>query len=277
MKYQVSASIVLYNPNDEVYSAIESFLKIRSLKTFLYLIDNSPTNNFEKQNQTLISKSNVNYFFTGKNVGYGCGHNIALKQSLTESEYHLVLNPDVYFDEGVVETLYNYACNNCSVGQIMPKIIYPDGELQYLCKLIPSPLDLVTRLTPFRLFKKRNEYFELKFTGYDKIMEVPYLSGCFMFFRCSALAQIGLFDDRFFMYPEDIDITRRMHKKFKTIYYPFVHAVHKHAKTSFKSKRMFLVHIRNMIKYFNKWGWIFDNERKKINAITLRQFETQEK
>ncbi|MGI8952522.1 MAG: glycosyltransferase [Chitinophagaceae bacterium] len=275
--YQVTASIVLYNSDDTVYKTIESFLRINALKIFLYLIDNSPSNNFEKQNAQLLSKDNIQYIFTGKNVGYGAGHNIALGQSLTQSEYHLVLNPDVYFEEGVVETLYQYASKHSTVGHIMPKTLYPNGEIQYACKLIPSPLDLIARLLPAAIFKKSNEKFELKFTGYNKIMEVPYLHGCFMFFRCAALQQIGLFDERFFMYPEDIDITRRMHKKFKTIYYPFVHVFHKHAKSSFKNKRMFFIHIQNIIRYFNKWGWFFDSERKKINTAIIKQFEQKQK
>jgi GT2 family glycosyltransferase len=104
-------------------------------------------------------------------------------------------------------------------------------------------------------------------------MNVPYLSGCFMFFRCSALKEVGLFDERFFMYPEDIDLTRRMHKRYKTVFYPHVQVYHEHAKSSFKSLRMFAIHLYNIVKYFNKWGWLFDSERKKINKAVLCQLE----
>src|SRR5690349_8850849 len=100
-KYQVTGSIVLYKPHDDVYKAIESFLRVNSLKTFLYLIDNSPSNDFEKNNPELLSKKNVQYTYIGKNLGYGTGHNIALNATIKESEYHIVLNPDVYFEEGV--------------------------------------------------------------------------------------------------------------------------------------------------------------------------------
>ena len=92
----------------------------------------------------------------------------------------------------------------------MPKVYYPNGELQYLCKLIPTPFDLMfKRFLPSSIVERRMIKFQLRFTKYNKIMNVPYLSGCFMFFRISALQDIGLFDERFFMYPEDIDITRR--------------------------------------------------------------------
>ena len=71
------------------------------------------------------------------------------------------------------------------------------------------------------------------------------------------------------MYPEDIDITRRMHAKFRTLFFPSVTIVHDHAKESYKSKKMLWIHLTNLIKYFNKWGWFFDEERKKVNAHTL--------
>ena len=102
-------------------------------------------------------------------------------------------------------------------------------------------------------------------------MNVPYLSGCFMFFRISALQDIGLFDERFFMYPEDIDITRRMHEKYLTIFFPEVSIVHAHAAASKTNKRMLKIHIFNMIKYFNKWGWLFDLNRRNINKRVLEE------
>jgi GT2 family glycosyltransferase len=91
-----------------------------------------------------------------------------------------------------------------------------------------------------------------------------------MLFRVSALKEIGLFDERFFMYPEDIDITRRMHEKFKTLFFPFATVVHEHAKESYKSKKLFLIHAINIIRYFNKWGWFFDSKRVEINKTVMQ-------
>ena len=102
------------------------------------------------------------------------------------------------------------------------------------------------------------ERYELRFTGYRDVMDVPYLSGCFMLFRTSALKRVGLFDERFFMYPEDIDITRRMNAEFRTVFFPGATIVHDHARQSYKSAKLLLVHVVNTVKYFNKWGWIRD-------------------
>ena len=97
--------------------------------------------------------------------------------------------------------------------------------------------------------------------------------GCFMFLRLKAVEEIGFFDERFFMYAEDIDITRRIHRKYKTYFFPGAEAVHTFERGSYKNLKLFLIHIINIILYFNKWGWFFDKERKLINRNITKQFE----
>ena len=96
-------------------------------------------------------------------------------------------------------------------------------------------------------------------------MNVPVLSGCFMFLRTSALKDVGLFDENIFMYLEDTDLSRRIHTKYKTIFYPKVQITHEYAKESNKSKKLLKYHIQSAIYYFNKWGWVFDKQRDEIN------------
>lgn len=107
-------------------------------------------------------------------------------------------------------------------------------------------------------------------------MEVPYLSGCFMFIRTKVLEKVGLFDERFFMYLEDTDLSRRIHKISKTIYYPYVHIYHEYGKGSYKNLKLLKYHIDSAIKYFNKWGWFFDKERDFINKTTLKKLKYKE-
>lgn len=101
--------------------------------------------------------------------------------------------------------------------------------------------------------------------GHDEPFECSYLLGSFLFFRMSALTASGGFDERFFMYPEDIDITRRMTHLGKVLYWPRVSIIHEHAAASRHSARMLRIHITNMFRYFNKWGWLFDKERRIAN------------
>ena len=86
-----------------------------------------------------------------------------------------------------------------------------------------------------------------------------------------ALKEVGLFDERFFMYPEDIDLTRRLHQRYQTLFYPEVSITHNHQKASYHSMRMLWIHCINMIRYFNKWGWIWDKERERINERVLQE------
>lgn len=265
----INASIVLYNHILAEIKELIHTLHTCSLVKDVFLIDNSP-----KKNDELLSLP-ATYIFNGKNLGYGTAHNIAIRKTIEQQiPYHLVLNPDIQLDGNKLNELIEYMEKNECVGHLMPKTIYPDGEIQYLCKLLPKPSDLLfRRFLSSKWTKKRNDIFELRQSGYNKIMDIPYLSGCFMLLRTSVLEDIGLFDERFFMYPEDIDLTRRIHRKYRTIFYPYVSIIHHHEQGSYKNFKLLLVHAWNIVKYFNKWGWFFDSERKKINEETLKKLK----
>ena len=265
----LNVSIVLYKHSiPEVKPLVETLLESEVVST-LFLLDNSPEINHE------FETLGVNYIFTGKNLGYGAAHNLAIRQTISENiPYHLVINPDITFDPIILKQIEFFMNINTKIGQLIPRVYYPTGEIQYLCKLIPTPFDLIfRRFLPQNWTRKRTEKFELHASGYNKLIDVPYLSGCFMFLRTEALKDVGLFDERFFMYPEDIDLTRRIHKKYRTVFYPDVRIVHHHAQQSYISLKMLFVHSINTVKYFNKWGWINDKERRKINSETLKQIK----
>jgi GT2 family glycosyltransferase len=268
---ELTACIVLYK-NDPIVllNAINSFLATQ-LNVHLYLIDNSPTADLE----TIISDSRLSYFHTPSNPGFGAAHNIAIKKAMDLSvKYHLVLNPDVYFEKGTLEKIINFMDQNQDIGNLMPKVLYPDGQIQYLCKLLPTPYDWIgRRFNPFkRLVNERNQLFELRFTEYERTMEVPYLSGCFMFLNLVAIEKIGLFDEGIFMYGEETDLCRRLIKAgYKTIFYPEIEIYHHFEKGSHKSLRLTWIGIKSAIYYFNKWGWFFDKERQKINRSILKK------
>ncbi len=217
----VTASIVIYNNAPDVLNkAIDSFLNTE-LDVHLYLVDNSPTD----QLHTAWDDPRVTYIFNGQNLGYGAAHNVAIKRAMKqESRYHLVLNPDVYFEQGVIETLQTYMDDNPDVGLVMPKVLYPDGREQRLCKLSPAPKDqFYRRFMPIRsILERRNELYELRGADFTQEMNVPFLSGSFMFLRIDALKKVGLFDEHIFMYLEDADLCRRLHRHYRTMYYPKV-------------------------------------------------------
>jgi GT2 family glycosyltransferase len=272
-KYHLTGCIVLYKDDPLVLlEAITSFLKTE-LDVKLYLIDNSPSD----QLRNISLDARVEYIHNPSNPGFGAAHNIAIKKAMSDgTDYHLVLNPDVRFDGAVLKTIVEYMNSNPDVGNLMPKVVYPDGSNQYLCKLLPTPYDWIgRRFNPLKgMVERRNEKFELRFTNYNEIMEVPYLSGCFMFLRLSALKTIGLFDEKIFMYGEEVDLCRRLIANgYKTIYFPKATIVHHFQKGSHKSLKLTIVGIESAIYYFNKWGWLRDRERKKVNSETLAKLK----
>ena len=252
----ISIAIVTYNNSSVIKKCLYSiFETIKNLKFELIIVDNGSSDN----NVEIIEKDfkNVRLIKNDKNVGFGVAHNIAIK--LAKGRYHLVLNPDIIFTENSIEKLLNFMEKNPDVGLISPKIVSPDGTIQYLCKRSPCVFDLcIRRFTPGfiqKLFKKRIDFFEMKDTGYNKIMDVCYLSGSFMLFRKSVLEKIGGFDENFFMYSEDADITHRIGEISRALFYPYTSVVHLWERGSHKNIKLFFISLISTVKYFNKWGW----------------------
>ena len=259
----ITASVVTFHTSHKDLSRLIACV-MKSEIDILYIIDNSSN---DELRELVYDNPKIKYIHS-INLGYGSGHNIAIRNAVDiGSEYHVVLNPDIYWTDNVIEKLRMFMEANSDCGLVMPKILYPNGNIQYLCKLLPTPFDLIVRrFIPMGKYKhKRDYYYELRWTGYDHIMEVPSLSGCFMFMRCSVLKQSKGFDERYFMYAEDLDLCRRIGEVAKTIYYPLTSVTHEYEKGSYKNKKLLIYHIKSIIKYFNKWGWFFDIKRVRIN------------
>ncbi len=265
----LNVSIVTYCPDwpGEVLPLVEELQKVQALHR-VYVVDNSP------EPFAIRVSDRVQYIHTGKNLGYGRAHNIAIRDSIYDQvPLHLVMTSDILVKAEDIDTLCAFVLSQPAVGHLMPRVVNPNGELQHLCKMLPTPLDVFgRRFLPAAWMRKRNARYELHDADYSRPMNVPYLSGCFMLLRTEAVQKARLFDERYFMYPEDIDLTRTIHRDYLTLYYPTITIVHNHKKASYHSWRMLWVHIVNMCRYFNKWGWLFDAERRQFNTETERSY-----
>jgi GT2 family glycosyltransferase len=264
-KVTLTVSIVVFKNNfQELTYAVKSVLASSEVNK-LFIIDNSPTDDLKR----IAIDSRIEYLFVGKNLGFGKAHNLALKKAAIHSQYHLILNPDVEFNGGILSRLILFMDRNRNVGLVQPKILNPDKTLQYVYKRLPSPSDLIFRrflpsfLMPF--FQKRVDYYEMRSMNFNVPLLVPSLSGCFMFFRMEHIVKVGFFDEQFFMYLEDIDLSRRMFSMFNNVYYPDVQIFHAHARESYGINKLLAIHVVSAIKYFNKWGWFFDAQRDRAN------------
>lgn len=259
----VSVSIVTYHtPLDELDTCLSSINC--DMVARIYVIDNSRDKLIEKW----AGKRAGVIYIPSDNIGYGAAHNLALRAELDrhDCDYHLVMNSDMKFEPHVISDIHAYMEAHPDIGTLQPIIVSPDGSRQYTCRRLPSPFDVfIRRFIPTGLFKKHREKYLLTDLDYTITQNIPYHQGSFMFLRKEALHQAGLFDERFFMYPEDIDLTRRIHRHYLTVCWPGATIVHNHRAASYHSLRMLVIHAVNMIRYFNKWGWLHDPERVRFN------------
>jgi len=266
----INVSIVTYlTPLKDVLNAVSTCCDSLLVKN-IYVIDNSPDDGLC---EALPSKDKVKYIHNPSNPGYGAAHNIAINESLLHNiDFHLVLNADVIFDYRILEQIVSYADRYKNIGLIAPKMLYEDGLVQCSRKLLPTPINMFLRAFLPKPFRTRiDDRFQLECFGHDRPLFVPYVSGAFMFLRTSVLHKIGVFDERFFMYPEDIDLSRRVAQYADVSFVPDFIITHKYGGATRKSLRMFVIHAFNMCRYFNKWGWIFDKGRRDLNKRTLQQ------
>jgi GT2 family glycosyltransferase len=264
----VFASVVVYKNDARELSALLNSVLTSSIPIRVIVVDNSPSNELG----VLVEGLGAVYIWNGRNLGFGAGHNIALRRTLSSAKYHLALNPDITFKPDVVENLYRFMERHPDMGLVMPQILYSDGSEQRLCKLLPTPFDLFLRrfLGSFGKVFFRNlwDRYELRNLNLNMIREVPSLSGCFMFMRTSVLQEVGIFDERYFMYLEDVDLCRRIGRVSQTVFYPDVSVIHGYTKGSYKNARLLKHHLLSAVKYFSKWGWFFDSERVQLNQKT---------
>ena len=180
----LNVSIVLYQPQWQQVAELTRSLLLCSRVHRVYWIDNSPTQTDILPLQTevqaqqteghIMSSERVCYIFNGKNLGYGAAHNIAIRESIyNDIPFHLVINPDIIITPETLPTLLSFIEQYPEIGMVAPRVVYPNGELQYLCKLLPTPWNVFgRRFLPSQWIQKSNERYELRHTGYNMHLHI---------------------------------------------------------------------------------------------------------
>lgn len=265
--FDVVGSIVTFKTDlSEVASSIRQFQAV-PLKTHLCIIDNSPS---PLPLQHLLN-DRISYYYPGSNLGYGRAHNIALRAARGRARYSLVMNTDITYSPAVVTRLKEFMDARPSAGLVGPQVRYPDGSLQHVCRLLPTPANMfLRRFLPGSSWAERADaLYELRWWDHDTVANIPYFQGSFIMLRTELCNTLGGFDERFFLYGEDIDLTRRINQVAETLYVPDVHITHQYRRYSNRSLLGTWYGIQNNSRYFNKWGWFFDRERRSINRRTI--------
>lgn len=267
-------SIVVYKPDMEILAREFSALKIafvtaqQKLPVFfdIYVIDNTETNDYQETLESALSHAflgmkDVTFSFikSDKNLGYGYGNNLVIKK--VNSNYHLVINPDVFVAEDAFLIAIDYLESHPEVGLLIPAIFGEDGQRHYLCKQNPTLFDMFLRSFCPRIlkkiFNKRLLKFEMRDLDYaKKIANIPYPSGCFMLFRTPILKQIDGFDEKFFMYVEDADIGRRVLSVSSSIYLPEVKIIHRWSRKTHSEMKFRWITVKSVLTYWWKYGGV---------------------
>ena len=251
-KIKVSGCIVTYNAKGKVDATIESLLeKTKGVDFTLYVVDNASADGTAEYLKEKYP--GVKVIASETNSGFGAGHNKVIP--FLQSDYHVVINPDILLKDDAITELVRFAEADREIGLVSPQIRFEDGRLQMLAKRNPTVRYLGNHWIhkgdePNKLMR---EYCMLDMPEGESF-EITNATCCFMFFRTRVFVDIGGFDERFFMYLEDCDITRRVSEKCKAVFNPGVTVFHLWERESKRNKKLFIIHIISIIKYFLKWG-----------------------
>jgi GT2 family glycosyltransferase len=262
----LSIIIVNYKSKNKLETCLDSIFKaeINDFSFEIILVEN---NSGEDLSELIKLNSNIKLIESAKNLGMGGGNNLGI--SSAQGEYILILNPDTIIKDKAISVLFKYLKTNPEVGIVGPKLLNPNNSLQYSCFRFPKAyIPLLRRTFLGKYFAVDKNSFQMMEFDHNSIKEVDWMLGSALMFKKKLSKPNGEFwqphfDERYFMYFEDIDLNRGVWANdFKVVYNPEAVLIHNHARQSAKYpwySAVFLDplarhHIASWIKYFLKWG-----------------------
>lgn len=252
--YDLTVVIVNWNTRDLLRACLHSIYKGTSgLKLEVIVVDNCSSDDSVEIVRRKFSY--VNVVANQRNLGFAAANNIAIKAA--RSKYILLLNPDTVVLNGALEVLLSFLQDNPWAGAVGPRVLQPDGRLQKSCRRsIPTPAVAFWKLFGLnRLFPKSRRFarYNLTYLDPDLTAEVGAISGSCMAIRKAVIEQVGLLDDRFFMYGEDLDLCYRLGKAGWSIFYlPQAEIIHFGGQGSRQRKMKSVYHFYQAMWFFHK-------------------------
>jgi len=233
----VSVVIVNWNASRELAGCLGSLIEHHSqLDLRITVVDNASTDGSVEMIRNKFP--GVGIIENRENRGFAAANNQAFAVP-GKSDFVLVLNPDIFFVQSTLEILIDFFTERPDVHVLTPRILGPEGRLQAGCRRRdPEPLSMLARLLGLDLIFPRSR----KFAGYtygdvpeDRVHEIQAASGSFLFMRRKVLDKVGGFDERFFLYAEDLDWCLRVREEgFSIYYYPAASVFHLKGASSVK-------------------------------------------
>jgi len=251
----LSIIIVSYNTREFISPCLNSIRKhLDGLPYEIIVVDNHSVDGTSR----LIHENfpDVPLIENGKNLGFARAVNEGYKKA--GGKYLLILNPDVEILPGSIEKMIHFLEGHPEIGLLLPKLVNPDGSLQFSCRTFYDFLILFFRRPPLvKVFPNHRIIRKHLMMDWDhrEPREVDWGLGACMFLRRDALGNQEIFDERFFLYFEDVDLCLRLKKEgWKVVYYPEAVMIHSHLRHSAKGvfSRAKWEHLKSLIKFYFK-------------------------
>ena len=242
----VSGTVVAYHNRDEILECLKSVKEqTKGVRLSLFVSDNGSDDGTPAAVRAAFP--DVTVIENGANLGFGAGHNKVLP--LLSSRYHVMINPDITLQEDAVSKMVSYMEDHPEVGLMMPDIRNPDGTRQILPKRDPRWSYMILG----KFFPAVRRAYCRADEAMDAPTEIEFCSGCFMLIRTELFRKLGGFDDRYFLYMEDADLSRQVRKEAKVVFFPGAKVTHAWHHESAKGGKALKLHIESGRKYFAKW------------------------
>ncbi|GAA5180702.1 glycosyltransferase family 2 protein [Niveibacterium umoris] len=260
---RLAISIVIYRPDAQllaqtVASVLTSAAQIPDCSTRLVLVSNDDGSAGARIVAETSPSAEVLHLSGHGNVGYGAGHNMALHA--VESDFHLILNPDVVVDTQALAAAVDFMRHHPDVVMLSPDARCPttSGRL-FLCRRMPRWSVLFARgFVPARFRRRLRpalDHYEMRDVLGDTLLwDPPLVSGCFMLARTHALREIRGFDERYFLYFEDYDLSLRLRSQGRIVWHPSVRIWHSGGGAAKKGLRHQWMFVRSALRFRKKWG-----------------------
>ena len=248
---KLSVIIVSYNSAHFLRGCLQSLLdNLRNISSEIFVVDNNSKDNSLALVRT--SFPSVCLIANNKNIGFGAACNQALREA--QGEYILMMNPDVHVHPATLSMMISYLQNHKKIGILAPQLRFRDGTLQYSCRRYPVFLAHFIKIIYSK--SKIVSYYLMVDRDHNIIQEIDWSLGAFLLVRKRVFEQIGIFDERFFLYFEDVDLCRRAKQAgWRVVYYPKAVATHLYQQSSHRLfSKPFFHHLMSMYKYYRKYG-----------------------
>lgn len=256
--YDISFVIIEYHSLDDVQGCISSINERCKKNNYEIIISSNSLYPPERQEKLKNEYAGFKWIFNSENLGFAKAMNAGMKNA--SGKCIVITNPDARIRNDI-DSAYEYLMTKPDVGVIGPKIVDQDGDIQDSCRTFMTPQKLLKRILK-RFLHKKDVLLRSGF-DYNTIQPVDWVVGAFMMIKKKAVEVVGLFDEGYFMYVEDMDWCKRFWKQgYKVIYYPELLIEYKGTRKSIEPflsratlNRYTIYHLKSYLRFLRKHGF----------------------